>query len=60
MAEYKITAVRTAADQDERDRRLNQVYRLLLDLAARREVAEQKCAGNEPSPATEDTMVAQG
>jgi hypothetical protein len=49
--EYKITEVCTILDPAERQRRLGQVYDLLMSLASEKQVPDQSAVGklNEPA-----------
>lgn len=52
--EYKITAVCTILDPAERQRRLGQVYDLLMSLAPENQVPNRNGAGKQNGPANQN------
>ena len=54
MPKYDVTMACTVTDPAERQRRLARVYRLLLDLAARKQTADAPEAGRPDTSAVAD------
>jgi hypothetical protein len=56
MAEFRITAVCTVADQSERQRRLAQVYGLIMDFGRQKRVAAEAELESLAQPQTEERV----